>query len=110
MSYGPRDFLVSRNFGVEVWTSDRAFEKLFRLLFTLEKKFPEEGLPAHAAPLPTLFVGAEKTQVRQVPLVTEPPWPFRFLLELGGMVVVKTDDRAAMFRDLRQFLNNHPQY
>ena len=61
--------------------------------------------------LPSLFIGNEKTQIRQIPLVDGPPYPFRFLLELGGMIVLKRPkDPASVTRALRQFLNNHPQY
>lgn len=99
---------------LEAWTSQRLFDILFRTMFVSQRLYPVvrssrfEG--DMGAPLPNLFVGAEKTQVRQIPLVEDPPWPFRFLLELGGMVVCRPRDRLDFLKELRQFLNNHPQF
>lgn len=104
------------NVGIEVWASEKLFEKIFKVVFINEKLFPKMrheggGLGGgHGAELPTLFIGSEKTQVRQIPLVDRKPWPFKFLLELGGMIVVKTDDKRAFVKELKQYLNNHPQY
>jgi len=103
----------STNFGLEVSCSDRMFEKLFKVIFVQQQIFPRqqvEGSWGQDPFLPTLFVEREKTQVRQVPLVDRRPWPFKFLLELGGMVVFKTEDHRGLLTELRQFLNNHPQY
>lgn len=67
--------------------------------------------PEFTPVLPSIFIGNEKTQVRQIPLVDGPPYPFRFLLELGGMIVLKRPkDPVSVTMALRQFLNNHPQY
>lgn len=107
---------VAFNFGAEAWTSDRLFERLFKVIFVEQKVYPRhdnEGPQPNnheGRDLPLLFVGAEKTQVRQVPLAEAPPWPFKFLLELGGMVVVKTTDQRKLLEELKQFLNNHPQF
>lgn len=110
-----RDVKFAQNFGLEAWTKDKLFEKLFKIIFVNEKLFPKQAegsmMPGKAAgELPNLFVGSEKTQVRQIPLSDSPPWPFKFLLELGGMVVIKTDDNRKMLLELKQFLNNHPQF
>lgn len=102
--------------GLEVLCEDGLFEKLFRVIFTSQKLFPKsrsdsyEGDRGRVNPLPTLFVSGEKTQVRQVPLVDAPPWPFKFLLELGGMVVCRPSDRGDFLKELKQYLNNFPQY
>lgn len=102
----------TRVIGLEVYTPDRLFEKLFKIVFTNEQLFPVRKTDnvAGQAPLPVLFIGSEKTQVRQIPLSVEPPWPFKFLLELGGMIVCKPPDVKDFLKELQQFLNNHPQY
>lgn len=102
--------------GLSVWTSGKFFEKVFKLVFINEKLYPVErtgnlkGDMGREAPLPTLFIGSEKTQVRQIPLAETRPWPFKFLLELGGMIVCRSTNKRDMLLELRQFLNNHPQY
>lgn len=98
--------------GLNVFCKQGLFEKLFRKIFIEQKVFPKTE-PHHVpvdTPLPTLFIGAEKTQVRQIPLAEERPWPFKFLLELGGMIVCKAKDKRDLLLELRQYLNNHPQY
>lgn len=90
------------------------FDRIFKILYEVpdgrsRKKLPEyeEFTPV----LPSIFIGNEKTQIRQIPLVDGPPYPFRFLLELGGMIVLKRPkDPVSVTMALRQFLNNHPQY
>lgn len=111
------DLSFSRNFGIEVVVHGRLFEKLYKVIWTNQKLHPRgrtEGsfgkTPVKVADLPVLFVGSEKTQVRQIPLADRPPWPFRFLLELGGMIIVKTVEPRDMLLELRQFLNNYPQF
>lgn len=75
----------------------------------MRKKPPVD--PEFTPVLPSIFIGNEKTQIRQIPLVDGPPYPFRFLLELGGMIVLKRPkDPVSVTMALRQFLNNHPQY
>lgn len=105
-------FRVARNWGVECWCCEPFFEKLFKLLFLAEGLLPttwSEGVQG-GSPLPSLFIGSEKTQIRQIPLSVERPWPFKFLLELGGMIVVRTDDKREFLKELKQYVNNHPQY
>ncbi len=105
--------------GVEVWCTEKLFDKLFKVVFVTEKLFPKhrsDNVQAPAprlnggAPLPTLFIGREKTQVRQIPLTETRPWPFKFLLELGGMIVCRPSDKRDFVLELKQFLNNHPQF
>lgn len=109
----------SYNTGIEVWCTEKLFDKLFRVVFITEKLYPKHrsdnievpGPQSYGgAPLPTLFIGSEKTQVRQIPLSETRPWPFKFLLELGGMVVCRPDNQRDFVLELKQFLNNHPQY
>lgn len=110
------DILFSMGTGLEVWCRDKLFEQIFKVVFTNQKLYPKggggmlEGDMGRENPLPSLFIGAEKTQIRQIPLVDEPPWPFKFLLELGGMIVCRPKNRRKFVRELRQYLNNHPQY
>lgn len=107
------DYLMTLGHGLEVWTSGPLFEKLFKVIFVHQKLYPTErssNVKGSEAPLPTLFIGAEKTQVRQIPLATTRPWPFKFLLELGGMIVVRSADYRDVLLELRQYLNNHPRY
>ena len=91
------------------------FNKIYKAIY-IDEKLPiiNEGLRSrmteNPSPLPTLFIGREKTQVRQIPLAHNPPWPFHFLLELGGMVVAKTENKRELYESLRQFINNHPQF
>lgn len=109
----PKSQLVfTSGYGLHVWTSGKFFEKLFKVVFINEKMFPRArtGNMGREAPLPTLFIGAEKTQVRQIALAETRPWPFKFLLELGGMVVCRAADRRDLLLELRQYLNNFPQY
>lgn len=102
---------------MEVWCHERVFDKIFHAVFILEKVFPQqsgtdrlEGVRGREDELPVLYVSAEKTQVRQIPLVSVPPWPFKFLLELGGCIVCTPVDRRDFALELRQYLNNHPQF
>lgn len=110
--YGPNNMRFTYHLGIEVYCRDTLFEKIFKVVFVTEKMFPKnrsdniEG----PAPLPTLFIGSEKTQVRQIPLVETRPWPFKFLLELGGMIVCRPSDERDFALELKQFLNNHPQF
>lgn len=110
--HSPRDARYSSNFGLEVWVRDRLFEKLYKVLFVRQKVASRPGQEGgeFGPGLPSLFVGVDKTQVRQVPLVSQPPWPFKFLMELGGMLVVRTDDRRGLLVALRQYLLNFPQF
>lgn len=112
MSIKTRGMLVSHRHRLSVWTSDPFFEKLFKVLYSNQKLYPVplDEVVEEGRPLPNLFVSSEKTQVRQIPLVDEPPWPFRFLLELGGMIVCRPKDKREFLESLRQYLNNHPQY
>ncbi|HEX9429607.1 MAG TPA: hypothetical protein VF944_04450 [Candidatus Bathyarchaeia archaeon] len=111
-----KDLKFGYSQGIEVYCRERLFEKLFKVIFVNEKLFPKKRSdnvqnPGNGgAPLPTLFIGSEKTQVRQVPLAETRPWPFKFLLELGGMIVCRPSDRRDFVLELRQFLNNHPQF
>lgn len=103
----------ARNIALEVYVPDRLFEKLFKIVFSNEKLFPirrSDNVEGHGGPLPTLFIGNEKTQVRQIPLSEVPPWPFKFLLELGGMIVCKPPDHKKFLDELKQYLNNYPQF
>lgn len=103
---------ITRNIGIEIYTPDRLFEKLFKIIFSNEQLYPvkrSDNIDG-VAPLPSLFIGAEKTQVRQIPLTAAPPWPFKFLLELGGMIVCEPPDTKEFLKELQTFLNNHPQY
>lgn len=113
LKFRPRDAIYTEGSGFEAWCSGPFFEKMFDMLFVKQMIWPKA--PAESVhgggPLPNIFVGTEKTQFRQIPLVSEKPWPFRFLLELGGMVVVqRPSDPRDVALELRQFLNNHPQF
>lgn len=110
------DVLTTVGETVDVYLEGRLFEKFFKLLYVNQKLFPVsrsdnlEGSRGRENPLPALFVTSEKTQVRQVPLVETRPWPFKFLLELGGMVVCKPTDKREFLLEMRQYLNNFPQF
>lgn len=114
--YGPANMSFSYNAGIEVYCRETLFEKLFKVIFINEKLFPKKRSDNLAksenevAPLPTLFIGSEKTQIRQIPLSETRPWPFKFLLELGGMIVCRPSDERDFILELKQFLNNHPQF
>lgn len=114
LGHDPKEIRISRVYGIEARVSEKLFEKLFKIIFVNEKLFPaqkhEGNDPSVQTPLPTLFVNSEKTQFRQIPLAEQRPWPFRFLLELGGMIVVRTSDYRDMLLELKQFLNNHPRF
>ena len=109
-------YMVAHNWGTECWCHAKLFEKLLKLLFLAEHRWPpiktEVLGPDNSpqVPLPILTVGADKTQVRQIPLSRERPWPFKSLLELGGMIVVVPEDRYTFMAELKQFVNNHPQF
>lgn len=107
-----RDMVFSYDQGIEVSCKEKLFDKLFKVVFVTEKLFPKHRSDniETPGPLPTLFIGSEKTQVRQIPLTETRPWPFKFLLELGGMIVCRPLDRRDFVLELRQYLNNHPQY
>jgi len=115
--YGPKNMIFRYDLGIEVYCRDTLFDKIFKVVFILEKMYPKHRSdniqvpgPRSDAPLPTLFVGRDKTQVRQIPLTETRPWPFKFLLELGGMIVCRPSDRRDFVLELKQFLNNHPQF
>lgn len=112
MGYDRKAYVITLGHGIEIWTKDSLFEKLFKVIYSNEKLFPIErhSRTEEIAPLPNLFISAEKTQIRQIPLVEHPPWPFKFLLELGGMIVVRPKDERDMLLELKQFVNNHPQF
>ncbi len=110
---GPTAMEFSYNHGIEVYCREKLFDKLFKVVFITEKLYPKhrsDNVDGPVAPLPTLFIGAEKTQVRQIPLTETRPWPFKFLLELGGMIVCRPSDERDFVLELKQYLNNHPQY
>ena len=100
---------------LQIWCYEKIFEKIFKIVFIDEKLFPVrrtemvEGDGGRLPTLPSLFIGNEKTQVKQIPLIETPPWPFKFLLELGGMIVCRPQDPKAFLGELKQFINNHPQ-
>lgn len=108
--------IFSAGTALDVWCQGSVFEKIFKAIYIVEKLFPvvvsenDEGFSGRDLPLPSLFIGSEKTQVRQIPLVESPPWPFKFLLELGGAIVCAPDDRREFVAQARQFLGNHPQF
>lgn len=95
---------------LDLWVDEDLFEKLFKVLYIQQKLYPVQTPDSGPGPLPTLFIGAEKTQVRQIPLADERPWPFKFLLELGGMIVCKTENKRDLLMELRQYLLNFPQF
>ncbi len=95
---------------LDFWVDDGLFEKLFDILYVKQKLYPVQTPDSGQGPLPTLFVSAEKTQVRQIPLADTRPWPFKFLLELGGMIVCKTDNKRDLLLELRQYMNNFPHF
>lgn len=95
--------------GYIVRMPEKLFQKIHELLYSRRKERHMERRQ-EPGPLPVLFIGREKTQVRQIPVVSSPPWPFHFLMEMGGMIVVSTRDRKRLYESLRQYLNNHPQY
>lgn len=115
LGYKKKDVRVFSKQGIIVWVSPKLFERLYKRIF-VEEKLPHipEGIRSRMtdepSPLPSLFIGREKTQIRQIPLTDRPPWPFHFLLELGGMVVLKPNNPRDMLLALKQFLNNHPQF
>lgn len=110
---GREDLLISHSgVGLTAWTGEPLFEKLFKIVFMNQLLYPttqQDGIEG-GGPLPNLFVSTEKTQVRQIPLSYGKPWPFKFLLELGGMIVVKTPQKRDFLLELKQFINNHPQF
>ena len=109
--FDQKAMLFSYNHGIEVYCPDRLFEKLFKAIFITEKLYPvSRSDNLEGGPLPTLFVGSEKTQIRQIPLAETRPWPFKFLLELGGCIVCRPSDERDFVLELKQYLNNHPQY
>lgn len=99
-----------------VYCGNGVFNKLYEIIFTKQNLVSnsrtdtstEEG--RRDRELPTLFVSPDKTQVRQIPLMEDEPFDYRFLLELGGMIIVKTDDIMKITGQVQQFLNNYPQY
>ena len=116
IGYPKGHLILTLGSGLEAWCHEKLFEKLFKIVFINQKVFPvsrtsnTEGFQGRDLPLPTLFIGSEKTQVRQIPLSETRPWPFKFLLELGGMIVCRAPDRKDFLKELRQFVNNYPQY
>jgi hypothetical protein len=109
---GPSSLEFSYATGIDVYCKEKLFDKIFKAVFVTEKLFPKHrnDINEGPAPLPTLFIGSEKTQVRQIPLTETRPWPFKFLLELGGMIVCNPVDKRDFILELKQYLNNHPQY
>lgn len=95
---------------LDFWVNETLFEKLFDQLYVKQKLYPVTRPDSGPGPLPSLFIGSEKTQVRQIPLADERPWPFKFLLELGGMIVCKTEDKRDLLLELRQYMNNFPHF
>lgn len=95
---------------LDFWCGEALFAILFDQLYVKQKLYPVTKPDSGQGPLPTLFIGAEKTQIRQIPLAEERPWPFKFLLELGGMIVCKTENKRDLLLELRQYLNNFPQF
>lgn len=98
---------------IDVWCHEKLFDMLFKVLFANQQLFPQPQSPImrdDRGTLPTLFVSSEKTQIRQIPIAETRPWPFKFLLELGGMIVCRSTNRRDMLLELRQFMRNHPQY
>lgn len=94
---------------------DRLFERVFKAIYLDEKLLPGQyegssGPKVRETELPTLFIGNEKTQIRQIPYAEQRPWPFRFLMELGGMIVVRPDHPVSFVKELKQYVNNHPTY
>lgn len=111
--YEPTALRFTYTAGIEAYCPHRLFEKIFKVVFVSEKLFPKnrsDNVNEPGAPLPILYVTSEKTQVRQIPLAETRPWPFKFLLELGGMIVCKPSDKRDFALELRQFINNHPQF
>lgn len=106
----PPEWYLGEMNGLAFRCREKLFAKLFALIFIQQKLFPPVKPDSGPGPLPTLFIGAEKTQVRQIPLADERPWPFKFLLELGGMIICKTDNKRDLLLELRQYLNNFPQF
>lgn len=110
MGHDKKDLTFLKGYGLLVHAKAKLFDKLYKVIF-INSGYREENMSRVSdapAPLPTLFIGAEKTQIRQIPLVEERPFPYKFLLELGGMIVVKSDKKSVA-RELRQFLLNYPQ-
>ena len=101
---------------LDFWCDEALFAILFDQLYVKQKLYPVTKPDSGQGPLPTLFIGAEKTQIRQIPLAEERPWPFKFLLELGGMIVCRIDEHAHvdpkrdLLLELRQYLNNFPHF
>lgn len=110
MGFKRRDLTKFTQSGYIVRMPEKMFEKLYGQIFSSRKLAEKNRETREPAPLPVLFIGREKTQVRQIPVVSSPPWPFHFLMEMGGMIVVSTRDRKRLYESLRQYLNNHPQY
>lgn len=110
MSLKPPQWSLGQEGGLVFRCREQLFERLFTMIFIRQKIFPVEKPDSGPGSLPTLFIGAEKTQVRQIPLASERPWPFKFLLELGGMIVCKTDNKLDLLMELRQYMNNFPQF
>lgn len=89
--------------------SDEMFQIMKRHVYSWDEG--GEHVPGHMPLLPSIFIGSEKTQVRQIPLVSGPPYPFRFLLELGGMIVLAPGQSPRdVLGELEQYLNNFPQF
>lgn len=112
LGHKPPSWRYALGSGLDFWCRGPLFEKLFKIIFMQQKLYPKNpptSLP-EGGPLPVLFVNAEKTQVRQIPLADERPWPFKFLLELGGMIVCKTENKRDLLMELRQYLLNFPQF
>lgn len=102
--------ITAATHAIEVWANAKMFEELFKLIFVDQKLYPTTKPDSGVGVLPTLFIGAEKTQVRQIPLADERPYPFKFLLELGGMIVCKSTNKRDLLLELRQYMNNYPHF
>jgi hypothetical protein len=110
LGHKPPEWSLGHLNGLVFRCRERLFAKIFAQVFIKQKLFPTTKPDSGPGPLPTLFIGREKTQVRQIPLADERPWPFKFLLELGGMIVCKAPDKRDLLLELRQYLNNFPQF
>lgn len=107
-----KDLEFLTGYGMIVHAKARLFDRIYKVLFLNEKTMPgviEENMGRGEQLLPTLFVNSEKTQIRQIPLVNTEPYPFRFLMELGGMIVVRTNDEGELKSQLTQYIANFPQ-
>lgn len=109
LGYAKHELEIYDKHGLLVSCTPKLFQDLHEVIFSDVSPTSRPQTLPHHAPLPTIFIGDEKTQVRQIPYADGPPWPYHFLLELGGMIIVRAPDPRAFISGLRQFLNNYPQ-